>query len=55
MPITDIANRYFAAVKARDAETYGSLFADDAVMTFPDGFSATGPDAIGARVIDPRP
>lgn len=39
---TDLVERYFAHMRARDLEGLASLFAEDAVAVFPDGREVSG-------------
>jgi hypothetical protein len=43
-----LADRYFAAMRARDVEALMALFAEDAVMVLPDGRELAGSAAIRA-------
>jgi len=43
---TDIADRYFASVRARDIEAFMTLFAEDATVITPDGRQHAGAAAI---------
>ena len=47
MTDTDVVNRYFEAIRAKDADSLRSLFADDAVLVTLAG-EFRGPDAIAA-------
>jgi len=42
----DVANRYFAAIRAKDIDALMALYAEDATFTLPNGKSATGKAAI---------
>ena len=41
-----VAERYFAAVRARDIDAFMALFTEDAVFVLPDGGTLTGAGAI---------
>jgi ketosteroid isomerase-like protein len=41
-----VAETYFASVRARDADGLGALFAEDGVLVLPDGRELVGPQAI---------
>lgn len=43
-----LADRYFAAMRARDVEALAGLFAEDAVMILPDGRELAGAGSIRA-------
>jgi len=43
---TDIAERYFASVRARDIDAFTALFAEDATFIMPDGRQYSGAEAI---------
>ena len=42
MTPNELAERYFAAVRAKDIDTFVGLFAEDALYVMPDGRSFTG-------------
>jgi uncharacterized protein (TIGR02246 family) len=42
----DVAQAYFAAVRAKDIDAFKELFAEDAVFVFPDGTDYVGLPAI---------
>ena len=42
----ELAERYFAAMRARDSATLQSLFSSDATIAFPDGREIAGQGAI---------
>lgn len=44
----DVAERYFAAIRARDIDGLMALYAEEASFTLPTGTTATGKDAIRA-------
>lgn len=46
MPGTDIADRYFACIKAKDIDGLLDLYADEATFTLPNGREFQGKDAI---------
>jgi ketosteroid isomerase-like protein len=39
---TELADRYFASVRARDIDNFIALFADDATFVRPDGREVSG-------------
>jgi uncharacterized protein (TIGR02246 family) len=43
---TELADRYFASVRARDIDGFIALFAEDATFTLPDGTELSGKTAI---------
>lgn len=43
---TELADRYFASVRARDIDSFMALFAEDATFVAPDGRVLTGVAAI---------
>ncbi len=48
MTPNEIADRYFETVRNRDVEGLVALYADDAVLTLPNGTQVVGVDAIRA-------
>ncbi len=46
MKSTDLTDRYFASIRARDIDGLMALYADDAVFTLPDGREFSGIAAI---------
>src|ERR1700730_12696974 len=48
----EVANRYFECVRAKDIEGLVSLYADDAVITLPNGAQIAGINAIRAFQTD---
>ncbi|UVO52615.1 nuclear transport factor 2 family protein [Sphingomonas sp. SUN039] len=46
MTPTELADRYFAAVRARDLDAFTALFAEDATFVLPDGREIAGKAAI---------
>jgi uncharacterized protein (TIGR02246 family) len=48
MSSAELAERYFASVRARDIEAFTALFADDAIFVLPDGCEINGKAAIRA-------
>lgn len=48
MTPTQLAERYFATVKMRDADAFAALYTEDASMIYPDGREAKGRAAIRA-------
>ncbi|TCM16587.1 hypothetical protein EDF56_107166 [Novosphingobium sp. PhB165] len=49
---SDVADRYFEVVRARDIEGLIALYADDATITLPNGKVIEGADAIRAFQTD---
>jgi uncharacterized protein (TIGR02246 family) len=43
---TELADRYFASVRARDIDGFIALFAEDAIFIRPDGIQLSGKKAI---------
>lgn len=43
---TEVANRYFASIRARDIDAFMALFEEDATLTLPDGRVVYGAAAI---------
>lgn len=48
MKVRELADHYFASVRARDIDQFIALFADDAVMVMPDGREYRGHSEIRA-------
>lgn len=48
MNARDISDRYFAAMRAQDVDAFLALFADDAIIVWPDGRALAGREAIHA-------
>ena len=52
MSPSEVANRYFECVRGRDVEGLVALYADDAVVTLPNGGQVVGAEAIRAFQTD---